>query len=203
MPRLNIEAAYRTLVRGTTFLGGRMADEAIVGNAGALGPKVIANGLRELDRFLGLLIDEAAALTRAGRADPIGPGGQRNTANKLRSLHAALGSASPHHARLRALGRSRDCLFHCDGIVRRADERGGTFMTAGWPPSIGLEDAPLMTVALGEALVISTIDIRRVCDFYDQIAADLVARKGFLGATVALPLKTTYIRHANVACDGT
>lgn len=181
MPGRNIEAAHATLVRGAAFLGGRRMASEIAGGMGAPHARAVANGLRELDNFFSVLIDEVAALTCAGHMAPAGPGRWRNTANKLRSFNAAMGFASPDHARLRALGRSRDCLFHCGGIVRRADERGGTYMTAGWPPSLGLEDAPLMRVVLGETLAISAMDVRRVCDFYERIAIDLVAASGFSG----------------------
>ena len=56
---------------------------------------------------------------------------QRNTANKLRSLYAAMGQQSPDHARLRALGRCRDCLYYCNGVATRSDTRHGATMTLG------------------------------------------------------------------------
>ncbi|MBU3076778.1 hypothetical protein [Sphingomonas quercus] len=169
--------AFATLLRGTAFLG---RHPAAIGTetpvaARRLRAKVLGNCLRELDRFLNLLIDEVAAEACPGRIEPIGFAGQRNTANKLRTLYAILGAASPDHHRLRALGRSRDCLFHCGGVARRGDRHGGTRMTAGWPPSAGLSDAPLMSVALGDTLVVTPVDLRRVCDFYEEIAAGLVA----------------------------
>jgi hypothetical protein len=166
--------ASSTLLRGATFLGACLrtpiAHDVESGSpaiAGCYRAKVIGNGLRELDRFLNLLID--AASTAEGL--PVHPG-QRNTANKLSAYRAAKSLPNDDDARLRALGRSRDCLFHCGGRVRRGDRRGAMTMTVGWSARTGYA-APLARVMVGQDLTVTRSDLDDVCLFYREIARDL------------------------------
>jgi hypothetical protein len=166
--------ASSTLLRGATFLGAclrtpiaRNVESESPAIAGCYRAKVIGNGLRELDRFLNLLID--AASTADGL--PVRPG-QRNTANKLSAYRAAKSLPNHDEARLRALGRSRDCLFHCGGRVRRGDRRDAMAMTVGWPARAG-HDAPLDRVMVGQDLTVTRSDLDNVCLFYREIARDL------------------------------
>lgn len=133
---------------------------------------MIGNGLRELDRFLSLLIDAVAALIAPPGLDRGRFSRQRNTANKLRTIRSAMALPSPDHDRLLAIGRSRDCLFHCAGIVRRGDSRAAKQMTAGWPAP---DDVRLRSFAIGERLAIDALGLHSVCRFYDHVAADLLA----------------------------
>ena len=175
--------ASSTLLRGATFLGACLRTPiahdvesglpAIVGRHRA---KVIGNGLRELDRFLNLLID--AASTAEGL--PVHPG-QRNTANKLSAYRAAKSLPNHDEARLRALGRSRDCLFHCGGRVRRGDRRGAIAMTVGWPARVGC-DKPLDRVMVGQDLTVTRGDLDDICLFYRRIAHDLCGAVGLASA---------------------
>jgi hypothetical protein len=168
--------ASSTLFRGAGFLGACLRapiahdveseSPAIVGRYRA---KVIGNGLRELDRFLNLLID--AVSTAEGL--PVRPG-QRNTANKLSAYRAAKSLPNHDEARLRALGRSRDCLFHCSGRVRRGDHRGAMTMTVGWPGY----DVALDRVTVGRDLKVTRGDLDDVCLFYRRIAHDLCGGVG-------------------------
>lgn len=166
--------ASATLFRGAAFLGACLrapiahdVESRSPAIAGRHRAKVIGNGLRELDRFLNLLID--AVSTAQGL--PVRPG-QHNTANKLAVYRAALALPHDDGGRLRALGRSRDCLFHCGGRVRRGDRRGGLTMTIGWPERPGHE-APLRRVIVGEDLTVTRGDLDDVCRFYRRIALDL------------------------------
>jgi len=166
--------AFATLNRGAAFLGAglRGAREGDVHTVAApiSGPhraKVIANGLRELDRFLNLLIDEALR----AQGQMVFPG-QRNTANKLAIYCAAHGRRDDHGARLRALGRSRACLLHCGGRVLRGDRRGAASMTAGWPELPGTQ-TPLRRFRIGEMLVISAYDLADIGDFYHRLAREI------------------------------
>jgi hypothetical protein len=158
-------SAHTTLRRATRFLGaGLAAGEGMPARLGA-GPfraKVLGNGLRELDRFLNVLVDEVAA--SHGLDLPT----ERNTANKLGRLRPTLAGERADHARLRALGRSRECLFHCNGRVRRGDSRTEAVMTAGWPA-----DAP-RRFAVGEELTMSADELAEVCAFYLGIADRLL-----------------------------
>lgn len=150
-----------TLARATLFLGAgpRTAERDCLPLTieGPHRAKVIGNGLRELDRFLNLLIDEVAALIMPPGIDHARFARQRNSANKLRGVRAAMALPSPDHEPLRAVGRSRDCLFHCAGKVRRDH-----------PCIFG------MTVAEGW-LIVTPHNLERICYFYEQIAADLIA----------------------------
>jgi hypothetical protein len=179
-PTIGIGAAFATLDRATCFLGTglRSAERAYDDGAwrdgieGRHRAKVIGNGLRELDRFLNLLIDEVAVVVAPPEIDRARLARQRNTANKLRAIRGAMALASPDHDRLLAIGRSRDCLFHCAGVVRRGDSRSAPRMTAGWPASRG---RPLRSFAVGEPLAIDAAALHDVCRFYDRVAADLLA----------------------------
>jgi len=170
------EHAFATLDRGARFLGAgggqapiAMRSRYSVPVTGPYHAKVIGNGLRELDRFLNLLIDEAAhALGR-----PAFPG-QRNTANKLNGLYASFGLAPRDDARMRALGRSRECLFHCDGRVLRGDLRDGVRLTLGWPEVPGT-DSPLRCVAIGETMVVAREDLADIAAFYRRLGSELCA----------------------------
>jgi hypothetical protein len=164
--------AHATLLRATRFLGNglRSAEErAVPGIEGKYRLKVIGNSLRELDGFLNALIDQA--LRPAGPAIVTDLAGVRNTANKLSVARTHIGRPNPEFERLRALGRSRDCLFYCAGIVRRADERDGTTFTAGWPPSASSENAPPLILNVGDELSVNAIDIKRVSEFYCSLAS--------------------------------
>lgn len=164
--------AHATLDRGARFLsaGLRPQQDAPPGAiAGQYRVKVIGNGLRELDRFLNLLLDEASL--RIGF--PALPG-QRNTANKLRQFRTAIGiDREADLARLHALARSRDCLFYSGGIVTRGDLRGGPSMTVGWSgPDLA---KGLRRFAVGEELEVTAADLAGICAFYEALAAEVVA----------------------------
>jgi hypothetical protein len=131
--------------------------------------KVIGNGLRELDRFLNVLLDEVAIAT--GRsASPA----ERNTANKLRALFPDSAEPRGEHARLRALGRARDCLFYCGGMVTRGDASGSTWLTVGWSDARD-RAGPLSRFRVGERLAITGEDVADICHFYLAIATRLTA----------------------------
>lgn len=119
--------------------------------------KVIGNGLRELDRFLNLLIDEVAALIAPAGIDRVLFAQQRNTANKLRAIRAAMALPNPDHDRLRAVGRSRNCLFHCAGIVGRNQE-----------------SFDFATPIVEGRLVMTPAQLKHICRFYERVAAELL-----------------------------
>lgn len=125
---------------------------------------MIGNGLRELDRFLNVLIGEVAR--SCGVILPY----RRNSADQLRSLRAAMALDDGDHARLKAFGRTRECLFHCGGSVRRGDARHGAMLTTGW-----LEPTGLRRVTVGGELAVSGADIAEACGYYEDLAARLLA----------------------------
>ena len=159
--------AEATLRHGARFLAAGLYAEPLQARTPILGryrAKVIGNGLRELDRFLNVLVDEVA-IAAGHRPSPA----ERNTANKVRALRTGSVRPDAEHARLRALGRARDCLFHCSGMVTRGDVAGSPWLTVGWadaPDRAG----PLKQFPVGEQLIISADDVADVCDFYLSIA---------------------------------
>lgn len=172
--------ALATLEAGANFFGAGLRDVRrpippsalrVVGQHRA---KVIGNGLRELDRFLNRLVDEALYVRRQA-AFP----GERNTANKLRTFFRDLDRPDVDGARLRALGRSRECMFHCEGRVRRGDGIGNSFMTAGWPDVPG-SGAPLRRFAIGETMIVNEADLADIAAFYLRLVREI-------GASAMLP----------------
>lgn len=165
------ETAGVTLTRAARFLGAGLATVGERADAhspraieGACRAKVIGNSLRELDRFLNLLIDEKAALLAPEGFDHAGFARRRNAASKLRDLHAMMPRPVPQnprailiHDHLRRIGRWRDCMFHCGGVVRRRYRR--------------IEDQG--AVAIGDRLVLTPNDLTDICLFYEDVAADL------------------------------
>lgn len=168
-----LERAHATLRRGALFLGSGLRTQGSAAPLpidGRYRAKVIGNGLRELDRFLNLLLDEAALASGL----PASPG-QRNTANKLRRFRAAAdGGEDADLIRLRALGRARDCLFYNNGIVARGDVRGGATMSAPWRGAG--PDQSLHSVSVGEALVLTPADLAGICAFYEALGNEVSAR---------------------------
>lgn len=162
--------AHATLERGAQFLGKGLDAGMARAIVGPYRAKVLGNGLRELDRFLQLLV-LAIAATRGIAL----PEQERNTANMVARLRQALGTADPDRARLLALGRTRDCLFHCGGLVRRGDARGGAVMTIGWH---GAGGGSLLRVAVGERLDPSARELLDICLYYRALAARLLSEAG-------------------------
>ena len=174
LPASCLPASYRiadaTLRRGTRFFGDGLS-AAPGGARGAGRAKVIGNGLRELDRFLSLLIDAAAMqLALADRDRAVLERG-RNTARKLTLLRQHQALASPDDAALRAIGRMRDCLFHTGGIVRANGARSAP--TAGWAHPETPSAAAPVRLACGATIDPSAQDLHRIGRFYDRIADDL------------------------------
>lgn len=132
----------------------------------SLRSKAIANGLRELDRFLNLLVD--AAVRERGECD--NPN-QWNTANKLQRLRRDSVGTHEESPRLVALGRSRNSLFHCGGIARHRDRDDPRLMTLGWTAGPG---SPLTRVSLGGLIVLSASDFECVGQFYRGLAESVV-----------------------------
>ena len=157
---LRVSAA--TLARATAFLG--------AGHGGPFGARTFANGLRELDRFLSVLIDEVAGSVQPAGVDPTSLIRLRNTPNKLRTVRASLGLASPDHERLRALGRSRDRLFHASAPAHGIDTR----LVPGWLHAAGLGDERRAHLP-GAGPQTLAADLRQICRLYDRLAAELLA----------------------------
>ncbi len=164
--------AHATLEKGAQFLGQGLAREHRVPRAieGRYRAKVIGNGLRELDRFLCHFV-QALAEARGIAMREEG----RNTANKVTQLRGQLGLPDPDRARLIALARTRNCLFHCSGLVERPDMRGGSTMTIAW---YGAGGTTLRRAALGERLEVSAPELLEICLYYQALAERLLYEAG-------------------------
>ena len=170
----SLARADATLRNGARFLAAGLRTQdgdssmpaAITGRFRA---RVIGNGLRELDRFLDVLMDEAAPADghRSGPA-------QRHTANKLRALFPGCDRSAQEHARLVALSRTRACLFYCGGRVLRGDARDSAWLTVGWSDPADRTGA-LHRVAVGEQVAVTSEDVADVCRFYVGIATRIAA----------------------------
>ena len=139
-------------------------------------PKVTANGLRELDGFLSVLLSELAAADGWSKEDLVSLARTRNTPNKLEALCLRRNEEARHSGRLRALGRCRDALFHSDGVVCRGDDRHAKTLTLGWPGD-GCGERPV-ALGLGERLPLNPVDLAWICDLYVNIADNLVRHDG-------------------------
>ncbi len=147
---------------------------------------MIGNGLRELDRFLSVLLDEVVLAAGWGDADLRMFGRLRNTANKWEAISVRLGLPTHDLARLRALGRCRGSLFYCDGVVRRGDTRQGRTLTLGWPTD-GEDSGADVVLTLGECLAIGPAELAWVCAFYTRIGNDLAQGPHYQRASVNQP----------------
>ena len=124
---------------------------------------MIGNGLRELDRFLSLLIDEVAAVIAPTGLDRAKFARQHNTANKLRTVRAAMALPSPDHQALLAIGRRRDGLFYCAEIVRRGDK-----------PPVDPGSRQSRRIAHVGTFTPAAPELGGICRLYTRVAAELL-----------------------------
>jgi len=163
--------AYGTLARGSAFLAASLRARAGTGQdglPGASGAKVVGNGLRELDRFLSLLLDEAAGTVCSPGFDQRDFARQNNVANKIGTFYGLAGLDRPDVRRLRAIGRVRVCLHHCRGVVHDFALWDDLSTAAGDLPGRPRLDPP-------ERLAVTFEDLARICEFYAQSGAGLIA----------------------------
>jgi len=132
--------------------------------------RVIGNSLRELDRFLNMLIDETLLACARPAASTI-----RNTANKLTTMRGHEPAPMRDHARLMALGRSRTCLLYTSGYVSRGDRSGDALLTIGWwQESADPEARALRRVAIGDRLRLSDGEVAEAGAYYVELADSLI-----------------------------
>lgn len=166
---IGIEQAHLTLLNAARFFGSP-------GGApmeGRYRAKVIGNGLRELDRFLSVLLDELAMAAGWNAADLRALARLRNTSIKLDTVCTRLGIDAVGWESLRALGRCRDALFHCGGTVRRGDTRHAQALTLIWPTGTGGGAGAM--IRIGELLSVGPAQLFWVGALYIRIGNDLMA----------------------------
>lgn len=167
---MTLERAHHTMVRGAVFLAGWADREAVEAWPDAARTRFIGNSLRELDRFLSILADEAAACLAPIGHDRPGFARLRNAPNKLRAVNAMMDLPCPAHEPLRAIGRLRACLHHCGGAVRAGGLGDGLSDAVAAAGAIGrisdLEGQPMLSVC--------TQHLANISIAYRAIADDLV-----------------------------
>ncbi|ABQ70980.1 hypothetical protein HY78_01925 [Rhizorhabdus wittichii DC-6] len=162
--------AHATLSAGCAFVATYAGREGAARTAHPAHARMTGNRLHELDRFLSVLIDEAASLLNGPRRDARLFARMRNTPEKLRrlgtvaALHGAVGQ------RLGAIGRICAYLRHCgDGVHRSGLARDiqlaggrtdGGRTIAETPMGLYLEPPTIVAIAglyrlVGDALLLS------------------------------------------------
>lgn len=193
--------AHLTLRRGTTFLSGS-ARRGTYGPAANMlhddtAVRLLGNGLRELDRFLTVLIEEVASSLGAADHDRYAFARLRNTANKLRAVRGMMDLANPDDLWLRAVGRLRVCLHHCRGEDRRPGSRDAFQLTGC--DVIERRDAG----TIRRTLVLTPPALEAISHGYRRMGDELVAELGRWGtAKLDFPASCGHHNPANVACDG-
>jgi hypothetical protein len=134
---------------------------------------VIANGLRELDRFLSILLDEVARSAGWATMDLDEIARMRNTSTKLGIVNERSGARIDGCDRLLALSRCRALLFHCDGVVRRGDRRGVPSLTLGWP--CNMQEGAAVILQQGDHLIVGARQLAWIGAFYEQLGTLLLA----------------------------
>jgi len=160
------------LLRGADFVAAglrspdlRGADYAVHLSSARYRPKLIGNALRELDRFLNLLADEASRILALPVLEH-----QHNTANKLRDI-AVLRLCVDDHSRLQALGRMRERLYHCGGQLTSLRQLDIWTLAAGRAAGIDRR-APRRRVLDGSYFVTDD-DLIDIATFYRGLAMKL------------------------------
>ena len=108
---------------------------------------MICNGLRELDRFLNVLLEASAHSVAPADFDQRGFGRRTGAPGKLNVISTLTATPPRHAPRLRAIGRLRDSLPHA----------GGSISLRNQGPRQGRR-------ALAPA------ELRAICDFYRMLA---------------------------------
>jgi hypothetical protein len=163
--------AYQTLQRGTRMLAELAAGATLAGpwpdrTATCSRTRFVGNCLRELDRFLIVLMNEMADAPDAPSA-PL----PRNAALRIAAMAADRWDSSADERRLRALGRTTASFNYCRGVALRPDAVDGEWMTSGW---IEPSTRTLKRYRLGERLAPSGQDLVGVSLFYRRLADRVV-----------------------------
>lgn len=170
--------AHETLLAGCAFLlrAGDRRPGAVPLSPTDVYARLQGNRLRELDRFLSILLDETARAVRGAGHDGPGFARLRNTPNKLRlveTMAAERGcahSAARDNGRLRAIGRISACLNHCAGVVHAAGMAGDVALANGRAD----ENAPLSGASDRLRLSAQTLDAIGL--FYREIGDRLLVQ---------------------------
>lgn len=196
--RLAFVRAHATLRAGCAFMIRHAGDRAGAehGLPAFAYSRLVGNRLRELDRFLSVLIEEGCRCLGDARHDARAFARLRNTPYKLRLLEAMLGRPSGDEARLRAIGRVGACLCHCAGTIRRPGLGEDVRLAGG---AVGADAIPAEACA---RLDLPPRAIRSISDFYRTIGDRLLVAALRRPPRLDFPAPEAHLTRANVACDG-
>jgi hypothetical protein len=172
----DLARAHATLRAGCAFLArhGEDGPQDATTLAQRAHSRMTGNRLRELDRFLSVLLDETAlSLGRSGH-DGKRFARLRNTPGKLRRVEAMMASATQDHMRLRAIGRLSACLHHCAGVIHAESLHDDVLLAQGG------RDAGAALPHAPKNLRLSARTILEICAFYRAVGDRLL--HGTLGA---------------------
>ena len=129
--------AHVTLVAACDFAAHHALRPAVsgCGRAQWINNRAMANRLRELDRFLSILLDDVAGMLTgvpaAPRQDAVRRARADGSAGKLRRIEGMTGTRSDDHARLRAIGRIAARLRHDDRPIHASSLSGDLRLAVG------------------------------------------------------------------------
>lgn len=150
-----LAAAIETMMRGAAFLYGRSAALDADGvSSDRHRATVLGNSLRELDRFLDILLDElAAASGMSGQALRVFHR-RRSVTAKLAARPGLFGHRIDDRIRLRALAAQQAILLNA--AIKSGPRRNA------------------MLIAGPVAPILAPVDLREVSAFYSRLAARLI-----------------------------
>lgn len=149
--------AYATLSAGCTFVATEARQDDMTREAASGRLRMMGNRLHELDRFLSVLIDEAAALGKEPRLGDRFFTTMHNTPEKLRRLGDGGAGMEDLRLRLRAIGKICAYLRHCGDDIHREDLAGHLLAAEGRAgegvptedPQNDLPEAPAFMASVG------------------------------------------------------
>ncbi len=177
------EQAYRTLTTGCAFVLRQPLPTNLASPWGmTVYSRMTANRLRELDRFLGILLEEAARQHGGAGHDPAKFARVSTTGRKLRQVERMIGRRSGDATRLAAVAR----------IWKRLR----------LPRPTGFDShAADIALACGRPLEMP-IGLRAIAEFYRNLADMLMGEISKNQQLLDFSAKQAQIEKANVACDG-
>jgi hypothetical protein len=189
--------AHATLVAGCGFLSRHAPEAAVSGSPWAhkVHDRVTANHLRELDRFLSVLLEEIARTIGGPEHDADRFERANSTARMLRIVERITGTPSDAHLRLRAIGRIAQRL--------RRDQRPAKAHLLASDMLLASGGAPSGTGGqAGGGLRLSREAVQSISIFYRDLGDRLMEEARLFPVNIDFSADDTYLCQANVACDG-
>lgn len=171
--------AHATLIAGCAFL--LRTVEARTASPMEIYARLQGNRLRELDRFLSILLDETARAVSGPGHDALGFARLRNTPNKLRLIATmrpgdGTGAMTGIDGRLRAIGRISACLNHCSGVVYAPGVHGDVLLAGGRVGEVagGFAVLPRSLSLVSDRLQLTPDTLDAISIFYREIGDRLL-----------------------------